>query len=196
MLRREGWQMEPEDGTASESFLRSLGANRLARVGFHRLPLHGAALERHRSLEDLSLGPEIVPVRDDDDNDNDPEQEQEDPMPQDCEQTQAVHCVEPVASRREEPVTRPEDLGPEVRAELRTLIEAFRGVRRALVQSSPANRQGALDAFSRSWEGIVTVLEAVLPLQVQLPDEHRPIAIRQRSQIKMNVVHAVYLAVS
>jgi len=194
MLRREGWQMEPEDGTASEPFLRSLGANRLARMGFHRLPLHGAALDRHRSLEDPSLGPEIAPEADDDNDNNN--QEQEDPMPQDCEQTQAVHCVAPVAAHREEPVTRPEELGPEVRAELRTLIEAFRGVRRALVQSSPANRQGALDAFSRSWEGIVTVLEAVLPLQVQLPDEHRPIAIRQRSQIKMNVIQAVYLAVS
>jgi len=36
----------------------------------------------------------------------------------------------------------------------------------------------------------------MLPLQVNLQDAYRPVAIRQRSQIKMNVVAAVYRAVS
>lgn len=192
MLRKEGWQMEPEDGTPAESILRSLGAQRLARRGLNRLPLYGDALERHRSLCVQTLRPRTEPYPFDDDND----QEQEDPMHQHCEEPKAVQSDEPLVERREEPVTRPEELCPEVKAELRTVIEAFREVRRALIQSSAASREGSLDAFSKSWECIVNLLEPVLPLLVKLPDEYRPTAIRQRSQIKMNVVHAVYLAVS
>ena len=96
----------------------------------------------------------------------------------------------------EERVTRPEDLSPEVKAELRTSIETFRDVTRAAVRSPAANRPGGFDDVSRSWKHIVEVLEPMLPLQINLLDAYRPVAIRQRSQIKMNVVEAVYRAVS
>jgi hypothetical protein len=50
LLRDLGWQMEPEDGTPAASLMRVLGERRLAREGLARMPLHGAALERHRRL--------------------------------------------------------------------------------------------------------------------------------------------------
>ena len=184
MLRQAGWQMEPEDGTPMATGARAEGACRLAQMGFSRMPLHGAALERHQRLRheavrreramDLDFGEDL-----DDDEDQSPSAEE--PM------TQGPEL---------EIVKRAEDLSPEVKAELRTSIETFRDVTRAAVRSPAANRPGGFDDVSRSWKHIVEVLEPMLPLQINLLDAYRPVAIRQRSQIKMNVVEAVYRAVS
>lgn len=117
-----------------------------------------------------------------------------DPFPDDeeCEPEREEPVIQDCAER----VTRPEELSPEVKAELRALIETFREATREAIRCSGASRPGSLNAFSRSWESIVSLLEPVLPLQVNLPDEWRPVAIRRRSQIKLNVINAVYLAVS
>lgn len=114
------------------------------------------------------------------------------------------YIAEEGAQESEEPPTEPtkvqmvgpEDFSPDVKAELRASIETFRKATRAALHSPAANRPGGYDDFSRCWKNIVDVLEPMLPLQVNLPDEYRPVAIRQPSQIKMNVVEAVYRAVS
>ena len=103
---------------------------------------------------------------------------------------------EPATQPQEEPMARPEDFSPEVKAELRTSIETLRQVTRAAFRSPAANRPGGYDDFSRCWQQVVDVLEPMLPLKVSLPDEYRSVAIRQRSQIKLNVVNAVYQVVS
>jgi hypothetical protein len=108
----------------------------------------------------------------------------------------ARETKDPLSQPNPEPITRPEDFSPEVKAELRTSIETFRNVTRAALRSPVANRPGTYDDFSRCWKHIVEVLEPMLPLKVNLPDEYRPVAIRQPSQIKMNVVNALYRAVS
>jgi hypothetical protein len=153
-------------------------------MGLSRLPLHGAALERQQRLRDEVLRRERAADLDfgeDPYDDEDPTPPVEEPMTQ---------PPEP------EIVKRAEELSPDVKAELRTSIETFRDATRAAVRSPAANRPGGFEDFSRSWSHIVDVLEPMLPLQVNLPDEYRPVAIRQRSQIKMNVVGAVYRAIS
>ena len=184
LLRQAGWQMEPEDGTPMAAGSRAEGDRRLARMGLSRLPLHGAALERQQRLRDEVLRRERAADLDfgeDPYDDEDPTPPVEEPMTQ---------PTEP------EIVKRAEELSPDVKAELRTSIETFRDATRAAVRSPAANRPGGFEDFSRSWSHIVDVLEPMLPLQVNLPDEYRPVAIRQRSQIKMNVVGAVYRAIS
>jgi hypothetical protein len=103
---------------------------------------------------------------------------------------------EPIPQLVELQMVRPEDFSPDMKAALRTSIETFRNASRVAVRSPAANRPGGYDDFSRCWRRIVEVLEPMLPIQVKLPDEYRPVTIRQPSQIKMNVVQAVYLAVS
>jgi hypothetical protein len=117
-------------------------------------------------------------------------------MPEEFEAPNATSEEDSMAQKLQEQITRPEELGPDVKAELKSRIEAFREVRRALFRRPGAGTQGAIEAFTRCWEGIVDALEPVLPLQVTLPDEFRPVAIQMRSQIKNNVVQAVYQAVS
>jgi hypothetical protein len=90
----------------------------------------------------------------------------------------------------------PDALSPELKAELRTRIEEFRQASAAARRAPAVNRPGFFNACTRSWEGIGTLLEPVLPLQVELPEEARTVAVRDRSQIKMNVVNALYRAVS
>jgi hypothetical protein len=108
----------------------------------------------------------------------------------------APETKEAASQPQEEPMARPEDFSPEVKAELRTSIETLRQVTRAAFRSPSANRPGGYDDFSRCWQHVIEVLEPMLPLKVNLPDEYRSVAIRQRSQIKLNVVNAVYQVVS
>ena len=96
----------------------------------------------------------------------------------------------------ETPVLRPQELSPERKAELRELIETFRRATRALMLPHATDHPETMKAFSQAWERVLRVLEPLLPLQVTLPDEYRPVAIQRRSQIKTNVVNAVYVAVS
>gem|GEM_PF-2011278 len=109
---------------------------------------------------------------------------------------EAQKSMEPVSQPNEVQMNRPEEFSPDLKAELRISIESYRNVIRAALRSPAANRPGGYDDFSRSWNHIVEVLDPVLPFQVSLPDEYRPVAIRQRSQIKANVVNAIYRAVS
>ena len=168
--------MEAEDGTPAAKLLRTLGGQCLEREGFSRLPLHGAALEQQRSLRTPPPRPAYDP--DPYDYDDDPETE------------------EAMTETTEERVTRPEEFSPETKAELRARIEAFRDASNAARTAPVTNRPGFFDGCSKAWTGIGDVLEPVLPVAVMLPDEHRPVAIRQRSQIKMNIVNALYQAVS
>jgi len=93
-------------------------------------------------------------------------------------------------------VKRPENFNPQVKAQLRILIENVRQAFRDFRAAPAADQRQALDAFTRAFRSAVEVLEPVLPVQVTLPDEHRPTEIRQRSQIKTNVLTAIYRAVS
>ena len=170
-----GWRREMH-GIPAEDRLASLGDEHPAPEGDGHLPSPWMAPGLQWTLRVESPGRESDSDLDDDDCDP----EREEPVIQDC----------------EERVTRPEELSPEVKAELRTLIETFRNATREAIRCSGASRSGSFAAFSRSWESIVNLLEPVLPLQVSLPDESRPVAIRRRCQIKLNVINAVYLAVS
>jgi hypothetical protein len=103
---------------------------------------------------------------------------------------------EPMAQQIEAPVLRPQEFSPERKAELRWLIEAFRKANRTLMSARIAEHPDSIKAFSQAWESILRVLEPMLPMQVTLPDEYRPTEIRHRAQIKVNVVNAVYHAIS
>jgi hypothetical protein len=93
-------------------------------------------------------------------------------------------------------VQRPENFSPQMKAQLRSLIGHSRQALSACLQGAGADNRQGLDAFSKAFQRAVDVLEPALPLQVTLPDEHRPTEIRQRSQIKTNVLTAVFHAVS
>ena len=94
-------------------------------------------------------------------------------------------------------VKRPQELSPQVKAQLRSSIELSRKALRVCLDGSAApHRKEALDAFSKAFQGAVDALEPLLPLEVILPDEYRPTEIHQRSQIKTNVLVAVFHAVS
>jgi hypothetical protein len=93
-------------------------------------------------------------------------------------------------------VQRPEDFSPQMKAQLRSLIGHSRQALSACLQGSGADNRQGLDAFSKAFQRAVDVLEPALPLQVTLPDEPRTTEIRQRSQIKTNVLTAVFHAVS
>ena len=103
---------------------------------------------------------------------------------------------EPMAQQIEAPVLRPQEFSPERKAELRGLIEAFRRANRALMGARVADHPESLKAFSQAWESVLRVLEPLLPMQVTFPDEYRPTEVRRRAQIKVNVVNAVYHAIS
>ena len=111
------------------------GGHRLAQQGFSRLPLHGAALARHTCLRaevarrELSVDLEVSKDPDD-----------EDPTP----------SVEERMNQRPEPeiVQRAEDLTPEVKAQLRALIETY--------------REASLVYFSVDSNGTQLILEGVL----------------------------------
>jgi hypothetical protein len=90
----------------------------------------------------------------------------------------------------------PETLSPELKAELRTRIEAFRLAQEAARHSPAVNRPGFFNGCAGIWEGIGTLLQSVLPLRVELPEEARTIDVRTPAQIKMNVLNALYRAVS
>jgi hypothetical protein len=93
-------------------------------------------------------------------------------------------------------VQRPENFSPQMKAQLRSLIGHSRQALSACLQGAGADNRQGLDAFSKAFQRAVDVLEPALPLQVTLPDEHQPTEIRQRSQIKTNVLTAVFHAVS
>ena len=184
MLQQAGWRMEPEDETPMAAESRAEGGRRLARMGFRRLPLHGAALERQQRLRDevvrrersvdLDIGEDLY-----DDYDQSPSVE------------------DPMAQRPElENVNRAEDLSPELKAKLRALIETYREASLAARHSPAINRPGFFDACSRAWQDIGALLEPVLPLQLKLTGEYLPTTIRRRAQIKMNILHPLFLAVS
>ena len=93
-------------------------------------------------------------------------------------------------------VKRPEDLSPQAKAQLRILIENFRQAFCQFRQARKEDQPRAIDAFSRAFQCAADCLEPVLPVQVVLPEGYRPIEIRRRSQIKTNVLSAVYQAIS
>jgi hypothetical protein len=101
-----------------------------------------------------------------------------------------------MAPKAEEIVTRAEELSPEVKSQLRVLIETFREASLAARRSPAINRPGFFDTCSESFQSIGAVLEPILPLQLKLPDEYQPVTIRRRAQIKTNILHPLYLAVS
>ena len=91
---------------------------------------------------------------------------------------------------------RPEDLSPQVKAQLRELIEDFRVAFNSFMQSAKSDQKDALDAFARTFQCAADALEPVLPLQVTLLDEFHPTRIQGRKQIKTNILGAVYRAIS
>jgi hypothetical protein len=103
---------------------------------------------------------------------------------------------EPMIQEIEAPVLRPQEFSPERKAELRWLIEAFRQANRTLMSARVADQPESIKAFSQAWDSILRVLEPLLPMQVTLPDEYRATEIRLRAQIKINVINAVYHAIS
>ena len=184
ILRQEGWRMEPEDGTPMADGSRSEGGRRLTRMGFSRLPLFGAGLERQQCLRDegvrraravdLDIGEDL-------DDDYDPSERVEDPMPQLPEL---------------EIVNRAEDLSPELKAKLRTVIETYLEASLAARRSPAINRPGFFDTCSRAWQDLGALLEPVLPLELKLTGDYLPTTIRRRAQIKLNILHPLFLAVS
>ena len=98
--------------------------------------------------------------------------------------------------QRETQVKRPENFNPQVKAQLRNLIENVRQAFRDFRQAPKEDQSRALETFTRAFRCAADVLEQVLPMQVTLPEEYRPTEIRQRSQIKTNVLSAVYQAIS
>ncbi len=184
ILRQAGWRMEPEDGTPMAAGPRAEGGLRLARMGYSRLPLQGAALERQkRLLEDVLRRENTVDLDPTEylDDDDDPTPSVEEPM---------IQQTEP------ETVKYAEDLSPEVKARLRTLIETYREASLAARRSPAINRPGFFDACSEAWQGITAVLEPELPLEVKLTDDPFPTTIRRRAQIKTILLYPLYLAVS
>jgi hypothetical protein len=183
ILRKVGWRTEPEDGTPIAIGARAEGGRRLGQRGFRRLPLYGEALERHRTLcaEVLRREREVELDYDED---------------VDYEVGTSAKVEEHMAQIPEEKVTRAEELSPEMKAQLRLLIETFREASLAARRSPAINRPGFFDTCSESFQGIGAVLEPILPLQLKLPDAYEPVTIRRRAQIKMNILHPLYLAVS
>ena len=104
--------------------------------------------------------------------------------------------TEALASGNEARAKRPEELSPQVKAQLRTLIEDFRQAFRTSLQGSASEKKDAIDAFAKTFQHAVEALEPWLPLQVTLLDEYRPTKIRDRHQIKTNVLGAIYRALS
>jgi hypothetical protein len=139
-------------------------------------PLPTKPLETHPSMQTQGLGGASGPVP----HDNSAPQERKEWMTRQCETR----------------VKRPEEFSPQAKAHLRFLIEHSRQAFRDFLQAPAANQPQALDAFTKAFRSAVEVLEPVLPVQVTLPEEHRPTEIRQRSQIKTNVLTAIYQAVS
>ena len=187
LLRMAGWKMEPEDQTDRESLIRARGQSLLTKAGYSRLPLPAEMLERQAKAKaaEARREPDLdLALSDDDDEDDGPA---DDPG-----ETEMV----PATAQPTKDLVKVEDLNPALKAELRSLIEDFREASLAARHSNALSRPGFFASCSRCWEGIGTVLEPVLPLQVTLPDEYRPMALRTRAQIKMNVVNALYKAIS
>jgi hypothetical protein len=153
-------------------------------MGFSRLPLHGAALERHKRLRAEAVSREhAVDLAFGEDLDDDYEQ--------------SPRVEEPMTQRPEpEIVKRAEDLSPELKAQLRALIETYREASVAARHSPAINRPGFFDACSQAWQGIGALLEPVLPLELKLTDDYLPTTIRRRAQIKMNILYPLFLAIS
>ena len=103
---------------------------------------------------------------------------------------------EPMSQHIEAPALRPQELSPERKAELRTRIESLRRATRTFLGPRSADQPQAIKAFSQAWESVVRELEAMLPMQIVLQDEYRPTEIRLRSQIKFNVITALYQVIS
>ncbi len=175
LLRAAGWRMEPEDGTPEESLLRARLGRQLSKEGLARLPLSGEGLERHRRL--------VSPA-------SDREKELELSFEEDDWQE------EPVKPSVETIMHSPAAFRPELRAELKACIEAFWTASRAAHRAPAVNRPGFFEESARAWQGIGDLLTPVLPLAVDVPEEHRTVEIHEPSQIKMNVVNALYRAVS
>jgi hypothetical protein len=171
VLRKAGWFSLPEDGTDREDWKRAQGARTLANAGLRRLPLHGEALAEHRALETKPRDPEAW-------FDNEDEALEEAP-------SETLQLAQP-------PLVRPEELGPELKAELRTLIQRQRDAFQSACHAPKAEQEGLLSVSSRCWESIGALLEPALPLLVQLPDLDQPFALRHRSQIKSKVLTALY----
>jgi hypothetical protein len=121
---------------------------------------------------------------------------QAEPDPEPYDDNESHEKEEAMAQQIEAPVLRPQEISPERKAELRWLIEAFRQANRTLMSSRVAEHPESLKAFSQAWDSVLRALEPLLPMQVTLPDEHRGTEIRRRAQIKVNVVNAVYHAIS
>jgi len=109
---------------------------------------------------------------------------------EDCEEEESM------AHQIDTPVLRPQELSPDRKAEIRRQVEAFRLAFRALLRPQATKEPALMKAFNQAWDDVLRSLEPLLPIQVTLPDEYRPSEIRQRSQIKTNVVNAVYDAIS
>jgi len=180
-----GWRMEPEDQTDRESLLRARGQKLLANAGFSRLPLPDDLLERQGKARSASAQrkADLDRILPDDEGEN-PAEDPGEPV------------MMPATAQPTTDLVKVEDLNPALKTELRSLIEDFREASLAARHSNALSRPGFFASCSRCWEGIGDVLEPVLPLQVMLPDEYRPRALRTRAQIKMNVVNALYKALS
>ena len=103
---------------------------------------------------------------------------------------------EAMAAGNEARAKRPEELSPQVKAQLRVVIEDFRQDLRTSLQVPPAEKKGAIDTFAKTFQQAVEALDPWLPLQVTLLDEYKPTQIRDRHQIKTNVLGAIYRALS
>jgi len=182
VLRKAGWRMLPEDDTPEADYLRVIRARHLAELGYQRLPLCGEGLEKHRSLK-AARHRQTLALEE-----GGPPGEEESSMQPPCEQeTPRIRETVPI---------RPEDLASEIKVRLRMLIDAQRDAFRSACRAPAFKRDELLATSAGCWEAICNLLEPSLPVEVTLPGDYRPRAIRQRGQIKAGVLNAIYEAIS
>lgn len=174
------WVLQPRkasgDGITWTTGAGSMGGELEAREQGGRAPLHGEAQESNQGRPgDGHRGASETAIRDN----NAP-----------------LETKEWMMRQSEAQMKRPEDFSPQVKAQLRILIENVRHAFRHFQQAPKEEQTRALDAFARAFKCAADALEPVLPVLVVLPDEYHQTEIRQRSQIKTCVLRAVYQAIS
>lgn len=180
-LRYAGWRMVPEDELGTANCVRNLLGKNLNRQGFSRLPLDDETQARLRDQRAKSLNQTQDPISPDDGPDVEELMATQDPANPTQEEVQP---------------TRPEELDPGLQAALRASIETFRQASRAAYRSPRIHQPGFFQACSDAYRAIGDLLEPLLPIQVAPPEVGGLVIVRHRGQIKVNVLNAIYRAIS
>lgn len=182
LLRQAGWRMVPEDELGTANWLRTMQGKILAQQGIRRLPLDGEGRAWVRNQHAGSL------------------RQTRDPFPMDdgpeWEDLMAIQDQADQTKVQKAPATRPEELDAGLQAALRAGIEAFREASRAAFRSPRIHQPGFFQACSDAYRAIGDLLEPLLPLQVAPPEVGGVVIVRHRGQIKVNVLNAIYRAIS